>query len=154
MYDTYVVLQGWVGTDPETIEAGTTTMTKLRVGCTPRYRKGNDYHDGETSWYTVNAWRTLGANVARSVHKGDPVVVRGRLKTDVWERDDGSVSTTLVVDATYVGHDLSRGTTVFTRTSREERQPADQDPVVKELNHGEDPWGPALTSEGEPMPAA
>lgn len=154
MYDTYVVLQGWVGTDPETIDTGQATMTKLRVACTPRYHKNGEFHDGETSWYTVNAWRTLGMNVARSIHKGDPVVVRGRLKTDVWTREGGEVSTTQVIEAVYVGHDLNRGSTVFTRTPREDRPAADEDPQVKQLNHADDPWGPALTSEGAPVQVA
>lgn len=148
MYDTYVVLQGWVGAEPVTTDTGRGPVTKIRVACTPRYYKDNQFHDGETTWYTVNAWRTLGTNVARSVHQGDPVVVRGRLKSDVWKRDDGTPSVTQVVEALFVGHDLTRGTTTFVRTPREERPSADEEPAVKEMNHADDPWGPPVTSEG------
>lgn len=156
MYDTYVVLQGWVGTDPETHTAGTATVTKFRVGCTPRYRKKNDeYHDGETTWYDVKAWRTLGENVARSVRKGDPVVVRGRLQADQWQRDDGVRSTTLVVEAGFVGHDLNRGTAAFIRTPRKEYADADAGPATAQAAHG-DPWASAPTAEPESVegPAA
>lgn len=148
MYDTFVTLQGWVGTDPTTTDTASGVVTKLRVACTPRFRKGDAWQDGETTWFTVNAWRTLGVHVARSVRKGEPVVVRGRLKSDVWTRDDGSVSVTYVVDAVYVAHDLTRGTTDFTRAVREERAEADVDPAVREMNHADDPWGPPVSSEG------
>ena len=41
------------------------------------------------------------------------MLVHGRLRTDVWEREDGQTSVTYVVEATYVGHDLTRGTGPF-----------------------------------------
>ena len=60
--------------------------------------------DGQTSWFSVTCWRGLADNVRDSVRKGDPVFVHGRLRTDVWEREDGQTSVTYVVEATTVGH--------------------------------------------------
>jgi single-strand DNA-binding protein len=79
------------------------------------------------------------------------VLVHGRLRTDVWEREDGQSSTTYVVDAVYVGHDLTRGTSSFLRSTRQERAEADDDtdPVVKELLHQEPGDLPQLASTGE-----
>ena len=91
-------------------------MATFRVACTPtRYRDG-EWVKGTTSWHTVTAWNRLGRHVATSLASGDPVVVHGRLVADVWERD-GKPQTSFEVVATAVGHDLSHGTTVLTRSS-------------------------------------
>ena len=37
MNDSYVTLQGWVGNEVETREAGGANCATFRVGCTPRY---------------------------------------------------------------------------------------------------------------------
>lgn len=150
MSDTHVVLQGWVGSNPETSTAGDSTVTEFRVASTRRYRdRSGDYRDGETTWYDVKAWRTLGENVARSVRKGDPVMVRGRLKSDVWQRDDGSRSTSLVVDATCVGHDLNRGTAAFLRAPRREHT---TDRATTAAGEPGDPWSTGSASASAPAP--
>lgn len=62
----------------------------------------------------MKVWNRLARHVAASLHNGDPVVVHGRLVADAWERD-GKPQTSWEVVATSVGHDLSHGTTVFTK---------------------------------------
>ena len=88
---------------------GDTQCASFRVGSTPRYNKGGTWVDGQTSWYTVNCWRGLGKNVGDSIKRGDAVVVHGRVRVDVWEREGQPASVTWVVDATFVGHDLNQG---------------------------------------------
>jgi single-strand DNA-binding protein len=85
----------------------------------------------------VSCWRGLAEHVRDSVRKGEPVLVQGRLRTDVWEREDGHTSVSYVVEATCVGHDLSRGTAVFAKATRPERVESEEevDPVVKEIIH-------------------
>lgn len=145
MYDSTVTLQGWVGTEVNYRETSVGRVASFRVGCTPRYRREGIWVDGETTWYTVNAWRTLALHVLESVKRGDAVVVHGRLRADTWRKDDGSESMTLVVDAHSIGHDLNRGVSVFTR-AQPPRVAAD-DTEVKEINHS---FGdqPQITSEG------
>ena len=119
MNESYVTLQGWVGGDVDVREVGDTTVASFRLGSTPRYSRGGVWVNGETSWFTVNCWRGLAANVRESVRRGDAVVVHGRVRVDVWKRDDDTPSSTSwMVDATFVGHDLSKGTSAFTKTSR------------------------------------
>ncbi len=114
MNEAFVTFQGWVGNEVVHRETQQGTVANLRVGSTPRIRKRNgEWVDGPTSWFSVTCWRTLADHVRDSVRKGDPVLVHGRLRADVWERADGQSSVTYVVDATYVGHDLNRGTAVF-----------------------------------------
>ena len=66
---------------------GETQCASFRVGSTPRYLRNGTWVDGQTSWFTVNCWRSLGRNVAESVRRGDAVVVHGRVRVDVWERE-------------------------------------------------------------------
>lgn len=118
MNESYVTLQGWVGNDVDVREVGETQCASFRVGCTPRFQRAGEWVAGDTSWFTVNTWRGLARNVADSVRKGDAVVVHGRVKVDVWEREGHPPATSCVVEATFVGHDLNRGTTVFAKAPR------------------------------------
>jgi single-strand DNA-binding protein len=59
------------------------------------------------------------------------------------------------VDATFVGHDLNRGTSAFTKTGRSTPVDPIQDESVKEMLHGYAADGPRLNVDGEEVePAA
>lgn len=120
MYETTVTLQGWLGGDVTTRMAGDSLVASFRVASTPRrfHRSTGAWVDGPTQWYAVSAWRALADNCARSLRRGDPVVVHGRLSVRVWTTKDGAEVSALEVEATHVGHDLSRGTSRFTRTPK------------------------------------
>jgi len=134
--ETMVTLQGWLGTNVAMRQAGDSLVASFRVACTPRrfHRRTGEWADGQTQWYTVNAWRGLAETCAASLHRGDPVVVHGRLDASVWKNASGEEMVTMEVDALMVGHDLSRGTSVFTRTPRQEgvrEQPrAEEEPAA------------------------
>ena len=155
MNEAFVTLQGWVGNDVDHLETAQGNVVNFRVGSTPRIRRrSGEWVDGPTSWFSVTCWRTLADHVRDSVRKGEPVLVHGRLRTDVWEREDGQSSVTHVVEASYVGHDLTRGTSVFARAARPERTQAEEDDqAVKELIHGRDGELPQLDSLGQARPA-
>ena len=155
MNEALVTFQGWVGNDVVYRETLQGSVANFRVGSTPRIRRRNgDWVDGPTSWFAVSCWRSLADHVRDSVRKGEPVLVHGRLRTDVWEREDGQSSVTHVVDASFIGHDLSRGTAVFAKAVRAERAEAeeDTDPVMKEILHGKVDL-PQLDSMGRRRPA-
>jgi len=117
--DSHVDLAGFVASEPsfKRLENGTSTA-KLRVAYTERRfsRETGEWADGPTSFVTVLCWRTLADNVAISLRKGEPVVVRGRLRVREYEGKDGSPRIAVEVDASSVGHDLSRGVAHFSRT--------------------------------------
>ena len=113
--ESYVHVTGYVGTD---VELRTNSgLATFRLATTPRYRKNGDWVDGHTTWLTVTCWRSLAEHVAGSIRKGDPVIVVGRLRTNVWQGQDGPVER-LVLEAITLGHDLSRGTSAFRRIER------------------------------------
>lgn len=118
MNETYVTFQGWVGSDVDLrqVPSGDKVAT-FRVGSTPRRFRRGEWEDATTIWYTVKAWRGLAEHVAASVTARQPVLVHGRLEADTWQREDGTTAVRYVVVASAVGHDLSRGTAVFTRAT-------------------------------------
>ena len=120
MNETIVTLQGWLGSDVTVRQAGDVPVAGFRVACTPRRynRRTGSWEDSPTQWYSVSAWRGLADNCAGSLRRGDPVVVHGRLNASVWVNAQGIEVTTFELDATLVGHDLSRGTSAFTRTPK------------------------------------
>ncbi|MFK4086594.1 single-stranded DNA-binding protein [Kribbella sp. NPDC020789] len=119
MSETYVTVQGWVGSEPQFKEVGgRTPQATFRIGSTPRRQQADGgWTDRPTTWFNVECWRTLAQNTFESVHIGQPVIVTGRLRTREWTTDAGEQRSRVVLDALSVGHDLSRGTTVFTKSS-------------------------------------
>jgi len=106
--DSHVDLAGFVASEPsfKRLENGTSTA-KLRVAYTERRfsRETGEWADGPTSFVTVLCWRTLADNVAISLRKGEPVVVRGRLRVREYEGKDGSPRIAVEVDGREPGPD-------------------------------------------------
>jgi single stranded DNA-binding protein len=118
--DAQVSLTGYVATQPKYRRVGNdAAVVSMRVAWTTRYidRRTGEWVDGNTSYVTVSCWRKLADNVALCLRKGDPVVVKGRLSVRPYEKD-GIPRTEVDVDASSVGHDLSRGVASFQRTRR------------------------------------
>lgn len=115
-----VFLAGYVAREPRfRITTGGISSVSLRVACTPRWvdRETGEWTDGETSFVTVLCWRTLADNVAKCLHKGEPVLVKGRLHVRPYEKD-GASRLAVEIEASSVGHDLARGVASFQRPRR------------------------------------
>jgi len=123
MNESTITLQGYVGTEPVLRHPGGHSVANFRIACTPRKlnRHTGEWADAPTQWYSVNAWRQLGENVAGSLHRGDAVVVHGRLMARSYINKDGFEVNTFEIDATFVGHDLNRGRSMVMKN---ERRPA------------------------------
>ena len=152
MNETYVTFQGWLGNDPAQREVGGVPVATFRVGSTPRRfnRASNGWVDGETTWFTVNAWRSLGRNCMASLKQGDAVTVHGRLGAQSWTDDEEKEHLTYVVEGISVGHDLNKGTSAFVKY----QQPADQaadDSDLRALNAELGGTGPQVSSDGVPV---
>ena len=106
----------------------------------------------------MTAWRHLAENIRDSVRKGDAVIVHGRLRTDVWEREDGQSTSSLRIEASLVGHDLTRGASTFLRSQRPVRPDTAEveQEVESTLREQEQAGTPAFDSWGnqvDPPPA-
>lgn len=117
-----IVVTGNLARAPHRVVAGETALAEMRIGSTSRYfhRGQQAFVDAPTSWFTVKAWGELGENIISSAFdRGDPVIVRGELRTEEWTTDDGEARSKQTIYATAVGPDLNRGTANFTRTIRQ-----------------------------------
>jgi single-strand DNA-binding protein len=133
MHDTLVTLQGNLGADVRYRDTAKGPVASFRVGTKPswRDRETGQWVSGDTTWYSVSAWRDLADHCRDSLRRGDPVVVHGRLTAREWS-SNGAQGLDLEVNAVFVGHDLNRGTTVFTRSDRAQPATATPEEVAAE----------------------
>lgn len=120
MYEPTISFGGHLGGDPELrFTPNGVAVCDLRVATTPRRPVGDEWEDKETLWFKVSCWKQLAENVAGSFKKGDRVVINGRLLQQSYTRNDGTTGTSLLVEATGVGADVSRFPVEIKRTVRE-----------------------------------
>jgi single-strand DNA-binding protein len=132
-----VQMTGYAGTEVDIRGGG--NVSAFRLACTPRVRaKGGEYSDGNTTWIDVTCFRSLATHVAASVRKGDPVIVVGKLRTSVWEKD-GQTRERMGLEAETVGHDLTRGTAIFRRAPRASVEVTDGDEPDDEVERAGGP---------------
>ncbi|CAM5541989.1 single-stranded DNA-binding protein [Streptomyces abikoensis] len=127
MNETLVTVVGNVATEPDFREAANgSPSSRFRLAASVRRwdRAKEEWADAYTSFYTVWAWRALAANVVASLGVGEPVVVQGKLRIREEERE-GKRWLSADIDAVSIGHDLSRGTSVFRRVSPAKSLPVD-----------------------------
>jgi single-strand DNA-binding protein len=119
MADTHVTLVGNLTDDPEVrfTPAGT-QVGSFRLAVTPRVREGDQWKNGETSYFTVTCWRDLASHAADSLSKGDRALVIGRLKTRAWETPEGERRSVVEVEADEVRPSLKWATATPQRAAR------------------------------------
>jgi single-strand DNA-binding protein len=122
MFETYVTVVGNALHNPEwrrTVNTGA-MVTTFKIASTARRmdRNSGRWTDGNSLRVRVNCWRALASNVKNSVTSGDPLVVTGRLFTREWTDEQGVKRLQYELEATSVGHDLSRGRAVFERVKQ------------------------------------
>lgn len=114
-----MTITGNVGSDVEhRVVTDQATVATFRMACTPRVLRAGEWTDAPTTWLTVQCWRTLADNVSNALHKGEPVIVTGRLRTQSWTTEDGELRERSILEATSVGHDLTRGISNFVKNIR------------------------------------
>ena len=147
-----VTLVGRAGTNPQPSVGSTGDRVSLRVVATERRfdKAADDWVNGDEFGVTVVCWKTLGASVLTTVRKGDPVIVAGRIATRRFERD-GATQYFTEVKADFVGLDVAKCGTRFTRNPIELREPEQR---VNPVDADRSPagFGPAERPEDRPEP--
>lgn len=110
-------------------------MSRFRMVSQPRKfdQTVGNFIDLDASYLTVLAWRGTAEHVAASIRRGDPVLVVGRMRVREYSHE-GASRLSVEVDAQAVGHDLSRGTSAFTKSMRPlERSTSDRIDAAEEV---------------------
>lgn len=116
-----IVIVGNLTDDPELrYTPNGAAVANFRVAVNRRFRDATsgEWKDGETSFFRVNAWRTLAENVAESLTRGTRVVVVGRLRSRSWETPEGETRTAVEIEADEVAPSLRWATAKVERQSR------------------------------------
>lgn len=113
-----VTVSGLVATTPRHLVTGDgLPITSFRLACSHRKfdRTLMKWIDGETNWYTVTSFKQLAINTASSINKGERIMVTGKLVIRDWDNGERA-GTSVEIEAEALGHDLTWGTSNFTRT--------------------------------------
>jgi single-strand DNA-binding protein len=97
-------------------------VASFSVAVNERIKDGNEWKDGEPSFYEVKAWRKLGEQTAETLSKGNRVVVTGKMKIEKYEAKDGTTRYSTVVTADDIGKSVlfnDQGTPMPRMTTRE-----------------------------------
>ena len=115
-----VVIVGNLTDDPELrYTPNGAAVVKFRVAVNRRYQdQQGQWKDGDTSYFTVNGWRTLADNVAESLTRGSRVVVVGRLQMRSWETQEGEKRTVTEIEADEIGPSLRWATAKVEKQAR------------------------------------
>lgn len=137
-----LVVQGVLGTTPVVSRAPSgRAYCRFRLATTPTFRTSEGWRDEETIWFTAKAWGPLAENLARSLRKGDPVLLVGRFTQESWSSRLRGEMITNVLTVAAGGHDLNRGETRFMKVERAD--------AARTAPSAPTPPGPA---EGAPPP--
>jgi single-strand DNA-binding protein len=82
-----VILMGNLGKDPETrtLESGA-VMCRFSIATTETYKNSKSgERTSHTEWHNITLWRGLAEIADKYLHKGDKVLIEGKIRTRSWE---------------------------------------------------------------------
>jgi single-strand DNA-binding protein len=116
MTDT-ITVTGNIATPPEYRRTPSgVAITTFRVASGQRRYDNatSSWTDSGTNWYTVSTYRRLAEHAMASLHKGERVILTGRLRLREWETG-AKKGIAVEIDADSIGHDLLFGTSRFAK---------------------------------------
>jgi single-strand DNA-binding protein len=89
-----VIIVGNLGSDPESREAGGSTVCNFRVATNDSYKDSTGTYVDKTEWHSVVAWGKLAEICGTYLKKGSQVCIEGSLQTRSYEKDGVTKYTT------------------------------------------------------------
>lgn len=119
-HDNYITMVGNLVDEPDLRFTGNgAAVCSIRIASSRRFRDNDgNWQDGETTFMTINAWRSLGENMAESLRKGDRVVVMGRLRVRSYDDRDGQTRWVTEIEADEVAPSLRFASAKLSKTGR------------------------------------
>ena len=119
--DTTITIIGNITNDPELrFTPSGAAVANFTVASTPRAfdRQSNEWKDGDTLFLRCSVWRQAAENVAESLHRGNRVIVQGRLRQRSFETREGEKRTVIELEVDEVGPSLKFATAKVSKTTR------------------------------------
>jgi single-strand DNA-binding protein len=150
-----ITVIGNITNEPELrfTQSGVAVVT-FSVADNPRKKnqQTNQYENGESTFYRVQAWRQQAENIAESLSKGDRVVVVGELQNRRYEAQDGSVRFSLEINANAVAADTRFATVQIRKPDRTQGQQNGYQQQGQQAPPA-DPWEQPLPPQNQQQPA-
>ena len=81
-----VTFKARLGADPEiTFSANGSAVARMRVVTNARRLVNGEWEDTDTSWWSLTAFGRTAEDAVEQLHKGDLVLVTGKIKQREWE---------------------------------------------------------------------
>ncbi len=125
------IIVGRLTKDPEIRHTKTgVTVAIFSVACQRDYA-GAEGGTPKTDFFNTEAWRGTAEFIERNFHKGDMIVVQGRLQNDEWTDRDGNkrVTTKIVAERVYFG-ESKRSKQVADISAADFEEPDDNDEAL------------------------
>jgi single-strand DNA-binding protein len=107
MADTATTIIGNITGDPELrYTPQGNAVVSFTIAVNSRYRDGDKWVEGDTSFFRCNAWRDLAEHIADSLGKGNRVVATGYLKQRSWEDNEGNTRSVVEIEVQDIGPSL------------------------------------------------
>lgn len=95
-----VILKGNLARDPDkrevTANGRTTSVVNFTIAVSRFFNKADGTRDKDVTFINCEAWDTGAETIAKYLKKGDPILIKGSLKTENWEQDGQKRSKTKV----------------------------------------------------------
>jgi len=91
-----VILAGRLTRDPETTDAGSSTITAFGLAVNRKYMVGDEQRE-EVLFVEVGFWGKRGKVIEQYLKKGDPIHIEGRLRFTSWDDGKGNTRTKITV---------------------------------------------------------
>lgn len=121
--------------------SGGIAVAAFNVAVTDRVKKGDEWVDGDTTFFRCTAWREMAEQCAESITKGMRLIVHGRFKTRQYEKE-GQTRTSVEIEVDEVGPSLRYATAKVNKMQRTSG-PSDRKPA--QGGGSDDPWASQST---------
>ena len=144
MADATITMSGNLADDPTLrfTQSGVAVCSFTLMQNLRQKNQSGEWREVAKNGMRVTAWRDLAEHIAESFHKGERVIVTGRLEPQQWQdRDSGADRYGWQLIADDAGHSLRWATSQAVKAQRGQTSPAGQSGGWGAQQSSGDPWG-------------